>query len=482
MFDKLQFVVIGSVVKEIDKLKLIVQRSTMLSKLIERVERATLATNPKRAVRLLGALPPAVIEAAQRAQFRRTLRLAAAKSSFYREEFRRRGIDVRRIDHPSELRDFYTTGEDLRRHGPEAFLTGRAETAFETTGTTSPVPKRVFFSQAELDRIGRASATALHLLGLRDDDIVLSAFDCSFWVSPAVLRSALQYIGCFHTEAGKIEPLDFYEHARAYRPTVIFGEPSWIVRLSEIANERGVWPVKFLFAGGENIAESSRAIVEQTWRAPLYLNYGQTESFGALGIECREQDGYHRNDLHFIFELADVNQKGEGDLVYTTLTRDVMPLIRYRSTDVTRLVDEPCQCGLFAKRLAKIRGRCDEMVVCGMGNVGPWVFAELLRDAPGVGADWQAIVRHNGRRDVIELRVELDQPLCQSQVERFVRMHLRDRFPDFWKNYEMNLYEFRVVALAPGDLRTGRKLKRVVDKRNLSLVENSGILEVAAVG
>jgi phenylacetate-coenzyme A ligase PaaK-like adenylate-forming protein len=135
------------------------------------------------------------------------------------------------------------------------------------------------------------------------------------------VRSAFQYIGCFHTEAGKIDPWEFYKRATFYRPNVIFGEPSWIVRLSGIASEKGVWPIKFLFAGGENITESARAMVEQVWQAPLYLSYGQTESFGSMGVECAEKNGYHRNDLNFVFEMADCDDTGCGELVYTTLTR-----------------------------------------------------------------------------------------------------------------------------------------------------------------
>src|SRR5258706_16297818 len=122
---------------------------------------------------------------------------------------------VRRIEHPSQLGDFYTTGEDLREEGAEAFLTGHADTAFETTGTTSPIPKRVFFSQRELSEMGRTSAIGLYHLGVRAEDRVLSAYDCSFWVSPAVLRMGLQYLNCFHVEAGKIAPEDFYEIGRA---------------------------------------------------------------------------------------------------------------------------------------------------------------------------------------------------------------------------------------------------------------------------
>jgi phenylacetate-CoA ligase len=440
----------------------------VLSRFVEYAERLALRMDPDRAIALLDLIPDAALEAMRRARFQRTLRLAAAQSPFYREQFRRRKIDVRRIAHPSQLGDFYTTGEDLREYGAEAFLAGHADTAFETTGTTSPMPKRVFFSRREMADMGRLTALWLHLLGLRSEDRVVSAFDCSFWVSPYVLRTGLELLGCFHVEAGKIDPLEFYERANAYRPTVIFGEPSWIARLSELASGRERWPLKFLFAGGENIAESTRRMVERIWGAPLYLNYGQTESFGALGAECRLKDGYHRNDLYFLFELVDEDPAGFGEIVYTTLSRDVMPLIRYRSTDVARMLDGPCECGISMGRLGKIRGRCDEMVVCGMGNIGPWVFDEILRGIDGVGHDWQAVVFQDGSREVVALNLELEDPLRGGAIERAIHHNLQERFADFWNNRQMQLYDLRVVTHPQGGLRgSARKLRRVVDERQM---------------
>jgi len=439
----------------------------MLTRFIELFEGAALRTNPETALRLLKAMPASAIAAMQRARFRRTVRLAAEHSPFYRDQFRKRGINPRQITHPSQLGDFYTTGEDLRSFGAEQFLTGRADTAFETTGTTSPLPKTVFFSREELATMGRITAIWLYHLGMRSDDRVLSAFDCSFWVSPWVLRSGLEYLKCFHAEAGKIEPELFYERAKTYRPTVIFGEPSWMVRLSEIAERRGVWPMKFLFAGGENIAEGARSAIENVWAAPLFLNYGQTESFGALGAECTLRNGYHRNDLYFFFEHDNVNADGIGEVIYTTLARDVMPLIRYRSTDVATLVDEPCECGSFGGQIGKIRGRCDEMVVCGMGNVGPWVFDEVIRGIAGVNSDWQVVVKQENRTDVLELHLETVNGTTKSALQGAILLNLRDRFSDFWKNYEMRLYELRVIPRPPGSLRNGRKLQRVVDQRQM---------------
>ncbi len=270
-------------------------------------------------------------------------------------------------------------------------------------------------------------------------------------------------------EAGKIDPDEFYDRAKPYRPSAIFGEPSWVVRLSEIAKAKGPWPLKFLFAGGENISESARSAVEAAWGAPLYLNYGQTESFGALGAECRIKSGYHRNDLYFFFEVPIQDDHGYGEVVYTTLSNRVMPLIRYRSSDVARLVDEPCECGISMGRIAKIRSRCDEMVVCGMGNVGPWVFDELLRGVAGIGDDWQVVVQNGGLRDIVLLQLEINDGSNTNDVEASILTSLRERFSDFWRNRDMGLYELRVAAHPVGDLRgRNRKLRRVIDERHMS--------------
>src|SRR6185369_3060477 len=228
---------------------------------------------------------------------------------------------------------------------------------------------------------------------------------------------------------------------------------------------RGPWAMKFLFAGGENINEQTRREVEKIWQAKFFINYGQTESFGVIGVECSEQNGYHRNDLNFFFETPETNSEGFGELVYTTLTREVMPLVRYRSTDVTKMVEESCPCGLFAKRIAKLKGRVDEMIVCGMGNISPWIFAEILRDVPLAGDEWQVRVWHEGLVDIVELRLETayagEAHIREALTEK-IRENLQIRFPDFWKNLEMRLYDFRITPVRSGSLRTARKLKRIV--------------------
>jgi phenylacetate-CoA ligase len=390
----------------------------------------------------------------------------AEKSPFYRRRFQELRIDPRRIRTPGDLGDFFTTAQDLRDHPVEDFLCARPELGFETTGTTATTGKRVYFSRAEAMAFGRDGALGLYNLGLRAEDRAVDAFDYSFWNAPFTLRASLDRLGCFHVTAAKIPPAEFYDRVKPYNFNVFFVEPSWLVVLTEIARVRGTWPVKLFFCGGENMSETTRRYIEDTWKTKVYMAYGQTETFGQIGSECPAQHGYHIDDMNLECEIVDRGQDGYGELVYTTLSRKVMPLIRYRSTDITALIEEPCTCTIkFTRRIAKIRGRSDEMVNCGMGNLSPWFFEQLLDDLPGITRDWQVGIRRTGNRDTIEFRLELLAAASDAAVTEAVKTRVRERIPDSWRNFDLGLFEFGFQFAAPGALRTGRKLRRLVDER-----------------
>jgi len=307
---------------------------------------------------------------------------------------------------------------------------------------------------------------SLYNLGVRAEDRVVDAFDYSFWNAPFTLRASIERLGCFHVTAAKIPPAEFYDRVQPYRCNVFFVEPSWLVVLTEIARVRGTWPVKFFFVGGENMSEQTRRYVQETWGTRVYMSYGQTESFGQVGGECPAQHGYHIDDLNLHCEIVDRGADGYGELVYTTLSREIMPLIRYRSTDITAFLDEPCTCALAAmRRIAKIRGRSDEMVNCGMGNLSPWFFEQLLDDLAEITRDWQVAVTRPGNHDTIEFRLELRPGVTAEAVAAAVQARVKARIPDSWRNYELGLFQFEFRTTAPGTLRTGRKLRRLVDER-----------------
>jgi len=140
-------------------------------------------------------------------------------------------------------------------------------------------------------------------------------------------------------------------------------------------------------------------------------------------------------------------------------------LIRYRVRDITRFLDGPCPCGATLRRIAGIRGRSDEMVVMGAGNLHPEIFENVLRDVQGVAQNWQVAVRQEGLRDILEFRLELTNGIAPEKVEQTVRDHLATRYPDLWANHECGMYRLAFTFEASRAAAELRKRKRLVDER-----------------
>ncbi|TAN24438.1 MAG: phenylacetate--CoA ligase family protein [Acidobacteria bacterium] len=418
-------------------------------------------------VRVARHLSPHTVRLLQRAKFRVLMEHAAKHSRFYQEKFREHGIDWRKVRSHADLGDFFTTADDLRTRPIEDFLCGRPEFGFETTGTSMGVNKRVYFSYEEMKEYGRDGAVGMWNLGLRPDDVVADGFDYSFWNAPFTAYYTVEAMGSFHVIGAFVEPREFYERIRGYKPTVIMGVPTHLVRVTEVAEQEGIWPVKFLLLGGENLSERTRKYIEGVWQAKVYLSYGQTEAFGCNGIECPDKGGYHLSELSLVSEVTDTNEEGYGELTYSTLNRNVMPLLRYRSADITRwATDGECNCLLrFTPRIAKIIGRSDELINCSMGNISPYWFEEMLRDIPQITDDWQVIVRRGDRDDRIEFNMELRPGGDAEAVKEQLFKNIQERFPDCWRYYTKKFFEFDFRFHPPRTLSGGRKLRRLIDAR-----------------
>lgn len=433
--------------------------------LISLIDKLPIGERAERGYWLYTKIPHGWLDGIEADNFRKTVAFVAEHSPFYKRKFKEFGIRADRVKAPADLGDFFTTAEDIRAN-PHEFVCMTPDTAYETTGTTSKKSKRVYFSRQEVREAGWAGAVGLWALGVRKNDRVVSAFDYSFWVSGPVLQASCETLGCFHVEAGRLDPAEFYERVSDYGITVIVGDPSWIVRLSEIAEKKGAWPVKLLVAGGENLTEAARRYVEGVWKADFLLSYGQTEAFGAIGMESRDKDGYHLNEFHNYFEIIRPDEAGYGELVYTTLNRRVMPLVRYRSGDVTRFLTTPTKSGLPGRRIEKLKGRVDEWTVTAMGNIAPWMFEDFFKGLEGVGEDWQISVDKAGTKDRLCFHLESANGRSDTAAVRAAALgRFRAEFPEAWRVQEMGLFTLDVELVPKGSLRTGRKLRRIVDKR-----------------
>ncbi len=406
-----------------------------------------------------------LLESLELANFRKTIAYVYERSKFYRKKFNERGIHPSKVKTPDDLGDFFTTAEDIREN-VEEFVCAKPDTAYETTGTTSKRAKRVYFSRNEIREVGWAGAVGLWGVGVRPEDRVASAFDCSFWVSGPILVASCEVLGCFHVEAGRIDPNDFYDRLKDYGITVIVGDPSWMLGLAEVAEKKGPWPVKLMIGGGENFTEEARRYVERVWKADFLLSYGQTEAFGAIGMENRDKEGYLLNQFHNYFEIINRDKNGYGELVYTTVNRRVMPLVRYRSGDITRFLEGKSKSGLPGARIDKLKGRMNEWTATAMGNVAPWMFEPVFSTIEGLTRDWQIVIEKRNNKDFIEFNVEnTDGTRSESSFKEEVFSKMKKEIADGWRNYEMGFFGLGLKIHPRGTLRTGRKLIRLVDKR-----------------
>ena len=318
-----------------------------------------------------------------------------------------------------------------------------------------------------MDFAARYQAAAFYENGMRPGDRVACTFDAGYWISTWVTFLACKQLGVFCSALGKPHPRELYSRLERYRYNIIVADPTWLVSLSEIAEKEGVFPLKLIFAAGDRMTDVYRDYVQQVWKAPVILGFGSTEVGGGLGMECRRREGYHLDEFNFFVELLDPDPEGYGELVVTTLSRRTMPLIRYRMRDVTRFIEERCPCGATLRRIAKVCGRRDEMVVMGAGNMYPEIFERVLRGVEGISENWQVAVRQEGRRDVLDFRLELTNGVALAAVERAVCRNLENLYPDIWANHLCGMYEVAIRSLPPGTLALGRNPKRLLDERGI---------------
>jgi phenylacetate-CoA ligase len=330
---------------------------------------------------------------------------------------------------------------------------------------------RVYLSRRELEYNARQGGLMLGLYGLGRGDRLLSTLGLDWGLGSLLVERLVRYTPVFSMVVGRVDPSEAYARLGEYRFNVIVSDPFWLARLTEIARERGrPGPMKVLIGGGEGITPRTRAELESFWGALVCMTYASTEAATILGFECTHRVGYHVNEFDFYIEIADPDSDGYGEIVLTTVSRRVMPLIRYRTGDVARWAPGPCACGLPFRRLSPLRGRLDEQVSCAWGNLHPDFFEPLLAGVPGLADDWQAALYERDLATVVQIRLELggDAAARERAVQAVLGALQRAR-PEAWLAYCQRLIDLEIVFFAPGTLRAGRKLRRLVDERQTGL-------------
>ncbi|MGE5327093.1 MAG: phenylacetate--CoA ligase family protein, partial [Deltaproteobacteria bacterium] len=351
----------------------------MLNRIRRIFERAVIGDSVSALVRWGEGLPRPLIRRIQEDGFREVVRYAAVRQKFFARQLQEKKIDPARVRRPEDLGDIYTLPEDLLRYPAEDFLCRPPQAVFETTGTSGG-SKKTYFSYDELDSGAQYEAAAMFKIGMRPGDRLICTFDAAYWISSWITFLACKKTGVFCSAIGKPTPREAYQRLKDFGYNIVAADPTWLVSLSEIAEKEGTFPIKFIIAAGDRMTDVYRQYVQDVWKAPVILGYGSTEMGGGAGMECHRRQGYHLDEYNLYFELLERDEDGYGELVVTTLSRRTMPLIRYRVRDVARFIEELCPCGVTLRRLSRIKGRRDEMVVMGAGNMHPEIFERVLHD------------------------------------------------------------------------------------------------------
>jgi len=430
----------------------------LIDKFISKTDPATLAGLIKR-------LPASFFNLKSRSSFRNIVRYAYNNSPFYKRKFDELGIDPNSIRTPEDLGDFYTSSQDIANNAEE-FLAKKPTIVFESSGTTGR-NKRVYFNLDELNDIGKLNAAGLFLGGVTKEDRAVNAFDFSMWIPGMITQRGIESAGLFGMVAGKVDPMDVYRRIPTYNFNIILGEPTWLIKLTEIAEKNGSYPLKLIVGGGEEMPDAARPWMKKVWQGPeIRMVYASVESGGIIAFEalpeCRD---YHINEYSFLVEIIDPDEEGYGEVVFTTLNRFTMPLVRYKNRDVSKIIHDKCLCGLPFRRLAKIRGRTDEMVVASGGNLYPLMFENILKSVETLTTDWQIILKLHGVKEIMEFNLELKSPETKDAVKERVFSNIKNLYPDLWKNLSLNTFDTGFVYHSPGTLRVNRKMIRLVDKR-----------------
>ena len=373
------------------------------------------------------------VEAYQLFHLRRILQYAYANSSFYRDRFDAAGFNPDRLRNIRDLAGIpFTEPEDLAREPYRFLCLSRAEIArpysFVTSGTTGP-RKKIFWTHADVAKIVDFMAAGMGMVAGAGDVVQILLPDGRPNSQADLLRKGVLKLGATPVVADMdLSADDQHRLMQEARSSVIFGYAGRLFRITlelEAKHDLRKSGVRILFLAAEYLPEARRQQLQKTWGCRVHTHYGLTEMGLGVAVECEARNGYHFNEAALLLEVIDprtgasVSAGDEGELVFTTLTREAMPLIRYRTHDLSRLRPEPCPCGAATLlRIDKIRKRLESIVVLESGEeVYPALFDDVLFEIPGL-VDYQLVLKREGEKERLDFRIEMARELDLSAIRK----------------------------------------------------------------
>jgi len=365
-----------------------------------------------------------------------TVNRAYRNVPFYHRKFEQLNIapeDVQSLCDIAKLP--FTTKEDLRDGYPyEMFAVPLREIVriHSSSGATSK-PVVVGYTRNDLKHWADQTARVMSAAGVTKDDVVQIAFDYGLFTGGFGMHYGAERLGASVIPVSSGNTERQVQIMQDFRSTALVSTPSFALYLAEVMGRLGVptaglWLRVGLF-GGEPMSERMRGEIESRLGVVATDNYGISAVMGpGIAGECELRDGLHINEDHFLVEVVDpttlqvLDEGQEGELVITTLTKEGLPMIRYRTHDISRITRSKCKCGRTTARMAPVRRRTDDMVIIRGVNVYPKEIEALLYEIEHVQPHYQIVIDREAGLENLTLRVELSGGMISDQMQRLVEL------------------------------------------------------------
>lgn len=360
------------------------------------------------------------IEALQLTRLQETVK-RAANAPYYKKKFEEMGISPKDIKSLADLSKLpFTTKQDMRDNYPFGFLACdkkelvRLHSSSGTTGN----PTVICHTKNDIATWANRVARCFYMVGLRDTDVIQNSSGYGMFTGGLGIQAGIEALGAMSIPAAAGNSRRQIKCITDFGTTAIHAIPSYALRLADVFDELGIDPAKdtklttFLI-GAEPHTEETRRKIEQRFGVKAYNCFGMTEMSGpGVAFECTEQNGMHLWEDSYIIEIVDPQTlepvaEGEiGEMVLTTLDREGMPLLRYRTRDLTRIIPEACPCGRTHRRIDRIKGRSDDMFIVKGVNIFPMQIEKILMQYPEVGTNYLITIKTENNNDDLIIEVE----------------------------------------------------------------------------
>jgi phenylacetate-CoA ligase len=399
------------------------------------------------------------------------------KSFYYGRLFKEKKLGISAVKKLKDIQKFpFTTKDDLRDHWPYGFIAVPKEELVRmhsSSGTTGRATV-VFHTINDIAVWSNLLARCMYMAGMRKSDVFQNMMTYGLFTGGLGFHYGAEKIGALIIPAGAGNSKRQIQLMMDFETTAVHVIPSYALHLSTIFDELKLDPredtkVKIAFLGAEPHTEKMRKKIEEIYGYKAFNSYGLSEMNGpGVAFECPEQNGMHIWEDSFLVEIIDpktlqpVADGEEGELVMTTLQREGMPLLRYRTKDLTRIIPEPCSCGRTHRRIERIKGRTDDMLILKGVNIYPMQIEKKLMEISGVGTNFLIVLDREGFNDLITVKVEVDKKYFSGEMKQMEA--LRKKIVEELKS-EI-LVTPRIDLVEPDSIPKGEgKAVRVIDNR-----------------